>query len=73
MARKSAQNNTEKDNQEGIKMEYSRQKETVKEKKDTEKNLKTSLEIHVEKEIAALSLMDNRNKRRSQVYKIKAD
>ncbi len=33
------QNGTEKDSQEGLKMESSRQKETWKAKNDTEKNL----------------------------------
>ena len=39
MARTCAQNGTEKDSQEGLKMEYSRQKETGKAKIDPEKNL----------------------------------
>ena len=39
MARTRAQNGIEKDSQEGIKMESSRQKETGKAKNDPEKNL----------------------------------
>ncbi len=39
MAKTCAQNGTEKDSQEGLKMESSRQKETGKAKYDPEKNL----------------------------------
>ena len=39
MARTCAQNGTEKDSQEGLKIESSRQKETQKGKNDPEKNL----------------------------------
>ena len=39
MARTCAQNGKEKDSQEGLKMESSRQKETGKAKNDPEKNL----------------------------------
>ena len=39
MSRTRAQNGTEKDSQEGLKMEFSRQKETGEAKYDPEKNL----------------------------------
>ena len=65
-------------------MESSRQKETGKAKNDPEKNLwgrlkkdgtdmgngKQKIEMHGEKEMAALSLMDRGNKRRCLFSKI---
>ncbi len=82
MAWTRAQNETEKDSQEGIKMESSRQKETGKAKNDPKKEpLRETLkrwnrhgerprenqrrEIHGEKGVAALSLMDRCNERRN--------
>ena len=80
MARTCAQNGTEKDSQEGLKMESSRQKETGKTKNDSRKTFEEDLKkmeltwrtaeseakdrISCEKGMAALSLMNRGNKRR---------
>ncbi len=82
MARTCAQHGTEKDSQEGLKMESSRQKEAGKAKNDPEKIFEEDLkkmeltwgtaeseakiEFHGEKGMAGLSLMDRSNKKKKQ-------
>ena len=80
-ARTCAQNGTEKDSQERLKMDSSRQKETGKAKSDPEKNLwgrlkkdrtdmgreKQKRDIHGGKAVVALSWMDRSNQRRRKI------
>ncbi len=80
MARKNIQNGTEKDSQEGLKMESSRQKEKGKAKNDAEKNLwkdlekmlliwgTAEIEVHGEKGVPALSSIDRGKQRRIHYY-----